>query len=126
MPTATEFQGCKCQWRPKCEWLGPCGQYAIISEWMPDYSTKRWAPMWLCDDHLAAWQTRPEKLPGIDRPAHADDEWRPSIMDHVRLCLIAEAFEKRQQQADAPVSRKQQPLPAKFVARLEELTRRSL
>jgi len=34
-------------------------------------------------------------LKGIDRPAGADDEWRPSLADHLRHTEIDAAFERR-------------------------------
>ena len=34
-------------------------------------------------------------MKGIDRPAHADEDWRPSLMDHIRHQQIALAFEER-------------------------------
>src|SRR5258708_2995172 len=83
------YKKCDCDWRPKCEVLGPCGQYATISEWKPDYTTGRWCPVWMCDDHWGIWHGRSDKLHGITRPEHADEFWRPSIMDHCRLSMIA-------------------------------------
>lgn len=97
------FKGCKCDWRPKCERFGPCGEYADTSEWMPDYKTGRWNPVWLCQDCLTRWRGRPKFIRGLDRPDNADESWRPSIMEVVRHACIALAFEDRRQAAQ-PVS----------------------
>jgi len=41
---------------------------------------------------VRAWNT-PKK--GIDRPENASDDWRPSILEHIRHAAIAIAFEER-------------------------------
>lgn len=61
---------------------------------MPDYTTGKWCPVWLCDDHFGAWQSRPDKLLGIDRPEHADEYWQPSLAEHIRLSRIAMLFKE--------------------------------
>ncbi len=40
----------------------------------------------------AAWK---KPIPGIDRPANADEEWRPSLMEMMRHARIAMDFEDR-------------------------------
>lgn len=96
------YKKCACDWRPKCERFGPCGEYAVVSEWMPD-KTGRWSPVWLCDGCLTTWLGRSKKLKGIDRPDNADESWRPSIMEHARHGIIALAFEDSREAA-RPVS----------------------
>jgi len=34
-------------------------------------------------------------MPGIDKPANADDSWRPSILEHLRFAQIAISFAER-------------------------------
>lgn len=101
---APTYKDCTCNWRPKCEALGPCGQYATTSEWMPD-KTEVWSPVWLCGDHLQTWRNGLSRkfIKGLDRPDNADEFWRPSIMEVVRHACIAMAFENSRQAA-RPVS----------------------
>ena len=57
----------------------------------------------MCDLHFQLYKTASERpMPGIDKPPGADDGWRPSIMDHMRLASIATAFDarERRQQMD--------------------------
>ena len=39
----------------------------------------------LCNWH---WQEMRKPIPGIDRPAHADEYWRPSLTDMMKLASI--------------------------------------
>jgi len=61
--------------------------------WQPPL---RVSPKFYCDPcwkaFSAAWV---KPMPGIDKPANADDDWRPSIIDHIRLCGIAMRFDER-------------------------------
>jgi len=57
----------------------------------------------MCDPHYQIYSEAMSKpMPGIDKPPGADDSWRPSIIDHMRLACIAMAFDarKRNQEAD--------------------------
>lgn len=53
------------------------------------------------DIYLEALST---PLKGIDRPEHADDDWRPSILEHIRHAEIAIAFEERDKAGPPPQS----------------------
>lgn len=47
-------------------------------------------------------------MKGIDRPPDADEDWRGSILDHLRHAEIASAFEERKaraQQQSSPLWR---------------------
>jgi len=46
-----------------------------------------------CRDYYVDALSKP--LKGIDRPEGADDDWRGSIMEHIRHASIAMAFELR-------------------------------
>lgn len=97
------YPACGCAVAARCEWGGPCGEYASASEWTPDYNTGGWRPMWLCDDHLRTWSERPDKISGLDRPPNADEFWRGSIMEMIRHALIKAAFEQRSSPAPTTV-----------------------
>jgi hypothetical protein len=44
------------------------------------------------DMYIKAWS---ERMPGIDRPENAEDCWRPSLSDHLRLASIKYGFDNR-------------------------------
>ena len=93
-----------CQLAPRCEYHhceNPADWSAMVPfTWKPPLSV---APKFYCnpcwDAFKAAWN---KPLPGIDRPAHADDEWRPSILGHIQLCSLALSFEDRDKGKSAP------------------------
>ena len=68
---------CKCPWRAKCEYTS-CEEFADWSVMVPG------GPKFMCDGHWEQFDGA-GLIPGIDRPPHASDFWRPSIMDMVRL-----------------------------------------
>lgn len=45
---------------------------------------------------------------GLDRPEHADEDWRPSIAEIMRHAQIEIAFEARKHQAPAVTSQARQ------------------
>jgi hypothetical protein len=55
----------------------------------------------MCDTHLQMYKA---PIAGISRPAHADEEWRPSIMDCIRQAQIAMIFEDRNKRPELPSS----------------------
>jgi len=94
---------CTCPDRPLCDPIR-CGKPAECSVWM---GRGRWTKTnphgWFkfmctpCAEFYSSVVSKP--LKGIDRPEGADDEWRPSIMEHLRHAQIAMAFEQRNQRS---------------------------
>lgn len=90
---------CTCPERPRCEY-NHCGNFA---EWSLLTPPGRWIKTFLCGRlHFMCTncadvyrEAISKPLKGIDRPEHADEDWRPSIMEHLRHAEIAIAFEKR-------------------------------
>lgn len=88
-------QYCTCPEGPHCEYSnGACGRPADWSFFTPP---GRWTKTWPhgrftfmctpCRDHYVAAIKKP--LKGIDRPEGvAPEDWKPSIMEHLRLCAI--------------------------------------
>lgn len=100
---------CSCPERPKCQcdW---CDYAADFSVWQPAWPSKRpdgsgGRPeryRFMCDWHFQAYR---KPIPGIDKPEGADEDWKPSLMDCIRLAQIAIAFEKRnERRAPDPIS----------------------
>ena len=89
---------CDCQERARCE-SRCCESLADWSVYYPKWPPRPAGFMFMCDVHkrihIEAW-TKPMK--GIDRPEHADDVWRGSILEHVRHAKIAIDFEERDKQ----------------------------
>lgn len=57
-------------------------------------------PLFYCDaclEELREAQSKP--LVGIDRPAHASDFWRPSIIHHVKMTALENHRQERARQA---------------------------
>jgi hypothetical protein len=98
---------CTCAHRPKCQYHH-CGRFADWSFFTPPSPWRRAFPFgrlhFLCSrcrDEYAAGLSKP--LKGIDRPEGADeDDWQPSIMEHVRHAAIAITFEERNDSVAAP------------------------
>lgn len=86
---------CNCPGRARCQFHS-CDQPADWSIYQPSWPPRPASYIFMCDPHLRiyvdAW-TKPMK--GIDRPEHADDEWRGSILEHVRHAKIAIDFADR-------------------------------
>lgn len=84
---------CGCKYRqPKCE-IARCGQDAPYSVYLP------WQPMkfkFMCTLHYAGfWTAMNKPIKGLDRPAYASDDWRPSIMEVARWGCMAVNEEDR-------------------------------
>lgn len=87
-------QLCACPEGPRCEVYG--GNCERPADWSFFTPPGRWIKTWPhgrftfmctpCRDYYAAAIKKP--LKGIDRPEGADEDWRPSIMEHLRLSAI--------------------------------------
>jgi hypothetical protein len=103
---------CRCRMMPACEY-SHCRYPAelsafVLATWKPPlrYTTK-----FFC---LECWETFKEAwakpIPGIDRPANADEDWRPSLMEMMRHARIAMDFENRNKKPPPAVA----PRPREF------------
>lgn len=94
---------CDCSGRPQCEVYG--GSCERPADWTVFTPPGRWIKTWpygrftfmctLCKDYYVEEWKKP--LKGIDRPPGADEDWRPSLMEHIRHAQIAIAFEERKE-----------------------------
>jgi len=75
---------CSCPERPKCQWRW-CDDYAAWSVLQPAWPPRPARFRFMCEAH---WQMYQAPIPGIDRPAHADEFWRPSLTDMMKLASI--------------------------------------
>jgi hypothetical protein len=97
---------CECPERPQCQYHH-CSDPA---DWSILTPPGRWIKTWPhgrlhfmctpCRDYYVDALSKP--LKGIDRPEGADDDWKGSIMDHLRHAEIATAFEERNKKRPAP------------------------
>lgn len=84
---------CDCPDRPKCQ-MRYCEDYACWSV----HNGRFWNVwphgrfLFVCEYHNDVLNT---PMPGIDRPANAGDDWRPSINDHIKLSIIRMNHEKK-------------------------------
>lgn len=91
---------CACPKGPRCEaYNGACGPQRADWTCMVPLSWKpplRLGPKFFCNECLErfkkAWRT---PMKGIDRPPDADEDWRGSLLDHIRHAQIAIAFDER-------------------------------
>lgn len=96
---------CTCWERPLCDWNN-CAEYASWSVFNPFFV--KYFPngrfRFMCSQHEALFREAASKpMPGIHRPPYADDSWRPSLMDHIRLSCIAMRHEQmRHEQMKQP------------------------
>src|ERR1700757_1065383 len=104
---------CACEWRARCQYHH-CTAYAEWSILTPVGRFRKSFPhgrlhfmCTRCRDIYVDALSKP--LKGIDKPEGADDEWKPSIMEHVRHARIAMEFEDRDK------SREPEPLPAEYL-----------
>lgn len=77
-----------------------CGKKANWSTWMPSWTRgsggKPGYFKFFCHDCLAYYQhAMLTPMKGIDRPADADEDWKGSILDHIRHARIAMTFNER-------------------------------
>jgi hypothetical protein len=97
---------CTCPERPRCEYhhCGDAADWSVFTppgRWIKERPYGRLMFMCMpCKDFYVDALSRP--LKGIDRPEGADEEWRPSLADHLRHAEIDAAFERRNQRP-APV-----------------------
>lgn len=57
----------------------------------------------MCDQHEQMYRDAMTKpMPGIDRPARADDDWKPSLQDHIRLSCIAMRHAEQMEKSPDP------------------------
>lgn len=90
---------CTCPERARCQYHY-CGKPADWSILTPRW---RWVKTWPygrlhfmctpCRDYYFEAISKP--LKGIDRPEGSDEDWKGSILDHLRHAAIAIAFEER-------------------------------
>lgn len=92
---------------PRCQlYNGACGRLAAVSVMLPSSWSVRPIPLVpkfacaSCYFYLLKWWRTPIK--GIDRPANADEDWRPSLMDMMRFAQIAITFEERDKNRQTP------------------------
>lgn len=97
---------CQCEFvYPKCQYHH-CERRAVWSVLTPPI--RRFWPhgtvMFMCEQCKTYYLDAISKpLKGIDKPPGADDDWCPSLMDHLRFAQIDEAFEKRNELLAAPL-----------------------
>lgn len=87
---------CSCRLIPSCEYQ-LCSYPAELTALVPVWARPpRLAAKFFCAPHwesVVAWWEKP--IPGIDRPADAPEDWRPSLEDMFRHARIAISFENR-------------------------------
>lgn len=92
---------CTCPERPRCSWRW-CEDGADWSVWQRAWGSRSEGPTFMCKGHFRLYQEAMTKpIRGIDRPEHADDEWRGSITEMMRHARIAIDFAERDQKAKA-------------------------
>lgn len=94
---------CFCPEGPRCQYHH-CTDRA---DWSVLTPPRRWIKTWpygrlhfmctSCKDYYIDACSKP--LKGIDRPEGADEDWKPSILEHIRHAAIAIAFEERKHRA---------------------------
>lgn len=99
-------QLCSCPRGPRCEYSG--GACERPADWSFFTPPGRWIKTWPhgrftfmctpCRDYYV--EALPKPLKGIDRPEGADEDWRGSLLDHIRHAQIAMAFEERDKRAE--------------------------
>jgi hypothetical protein len=77
---------CECQ---------ACDAPADWSVWLHAWLSRPAGPKFMCQTHKDIY-TDPTPIPGIDRPPHADEFWRPSIHDMIRLAALEMARQGRE------------------------------
>lgn len=108
---------CECAFGPRCE-SNRCCEDTTATMGVRDYRTgdirarADWSVfhpwqgpprvMFLCDGCWREIQAAFDRhMPGIDRPKHASEFWRPSIMENIRHGLMEVARQKRM--AEMPI-----------------------
>lgn len=85
---------------PRCEYHY-CGKPATCHVWQPRWRTKdrpaaaKGNIKFMCDDcYMIYHHAMTTPMKGIDRPP-GDQDWKGSLLDHIRHAQIAIAFEER-------------------------------
>jgi hypothetical protein len=92
---------CACDNRPRCEFNiefrgSECSRYADWSVWQPRWRSRSERFIFMCDGHWKIYHHGMITfIPGIDRPPNADEFWRPSLSDAIRLACIKLNHERR-------------------------------
>lgn len=95
---------CSCRLIPSCEYPH-CNYPAelttlVPASWkLPLRLTAKFYCISCWEFIETAWK---KPIPGIDRPAHASEDWRPSLMDMMRHARIAIAFQERNKRPPPP------------------------
>jgi hypothetical protein len=91
-----------CPNRPRCEYSfcgDPADRSILVPTWQKPMS---FVPTFFCkpcaEYFKDAWA---KPMRGIDRPQHADEDWRPSIAEMMRHASIAIEFEQRHKHTKA-------------------------
>ena len=94
---------CVCVDRPMCQLHG-CDQPAETSVAMPSWDRAGSFVVRFACAICAAWfaEVNARRVSGLDKPDGADDDWRPSILDCVRLGMMRE-------RADHPPAERSEP-----------------
>jgi hypothetical protein len=87
---------CDCPERARCAWRW-CVGYAAVSVMQPKWRCEVAGRVtFMCSVHAEIYRDATAKpMKGIDRPPDAPDDWRGSILEHIRHARIALAFERR-------------------------------
>lgn len=87
-----------------CEWIA-CDAPATWTAFQPTWPPRSARFRFMCDYHFSTYDdimTGRVKIAGIDKPAGAGDEWRPSLTDMVRLADMEINRQDRARAAIAP------------------------
>ena len=85
---------CRCWYAPQCEFGIDCTSPADWSVLQPRWGSRPERAIFMCDAHHKVYSDG-SPIPGIDKPPRADDDWRPSFVDMIRLCAIRIEHERR-------------------------------
>jgi hypothetical protein len=86
---------CNCPERAGCEdrW---CDQPADWSVWQPRWGARAESFAFMCDMHKRYFvRAHMMQMKGIDRAESSSEDWRGSILDHLRHASIAISFRER-------------------------------
>lgn len=115
---------CNCHERPRCEFQS-CSEGA---DWSFLWTFPRYQPkfMFACDWHMKKYlEFENTHIPGLDRPPYADEAWRPSLLEMIRIADMRIKHEDRKKKQTATqhhvkLSRQQRYTPQQMAA-LERL-----
>jgi len=79
---------CQCAERPMCQWCSSPASVAVLLIWPTAAGrNQQIAARFACED---CWVMLQKPIPGIHKPVHGSEDWRPSIDECIRLALISE------------------------------------